>query len=714
MFHFVSTRFHNWLRQGAQTRGLSPRIHGVAALCAVFLLAGPLSAQEKNDGLPLRQIVMFNSGVAFYQHAGTVTDDAQIDLKFNVDDINDLLKSMVVQDLGGGHISTVSYNSKDPLTRTLKTFAIDLTEDPSLAELLKQVRGEEIEIEAPEKITGLIVGVETRTRRIEDTVEEISQLTLLTDGGLRRISLEDIGRIKLTNPQLNAELRQALAILALGHATDKKTVSLHFLGKGQRQVRVGYIQEAPVWKTSYRLVLQDDKPLLQGWAIVENTTESDWKDVSLTLVSGRPISFTMDLYQPLYNKRPVVQMELYSSLMPQLYETDMLDLAEAESKDKKGQILSRAAGRRQLAKSRALASAARKYSYAADAPMAGMAGGGGAFYGQASNLAVQAAASASEVGELFQYVIDTPVTLDRRNSAMLPIVNEEIEGEKVSIYNARTHAKHPLNGVRLKNTTKLDLMQGPITVFDGGSYAGDAKISHLKAGGERLISYALDLALEVAPETKMRPQQLVSCRIVKGVVYTQYKLARSQIYKIKSTAGDDKTVLIEHPFDASWKLIEPQEPSEKTRNLYRFAVAVKAGESASLTVREERTLQETVSITNLDDGRIRIFLAAQVISPQVKAALQEVVKRKNVLAAIVQKRSELQRQIKVITTEQERIRKNMGSLPKDSDLFRRYVQKFTQQEDQNDRLRETLTASIADEAQLREQLNAYIAGLNIR
>ncbi len=712
MFHFVTTRFHNWLRQGVRTRKSNQKIRRLAALCMVFLVAGPLSAQERNAGLPLRQIVMFNSGVAFYQHAGTVTDDAQIDLKFNVDDINDLLKSMVVQDLGGGHISTVSYNSKDPLTRTLKTFAIDLTEDPSLAELLKQVRGEEIEIEAPEKITGIIVGVETRTRRIEDTVEEISQLTLLTDDGLRRISLEDIGRIKLTNPQLNADLRQALAILALGHATDKKTVSLHFLGKGQRQVRVGYIQEAPVWKTSYRLVLQDDKPLLQGWAIVENTTESDWKNVALTLVSGRSISFTMDLYQPLYNKRPVVQMELYSSLMPQLYETDMLELAEAEAKDKNaGQTLDR----RRLAKSApAPASAAR--NFAADAPMEALAGmgGGGAFYGRASNLAVQAAATASEVCELFQYVIDTPVTLDRRNSAMLPIVNEGIEGEKVSIYNARTHAKHPLNGVRLKNTTKLDLMQGPITVFDGGSYAGDAKISHLKAGGERLISYALDLALEVAPETKMRPQQLVSCRIVKGVVYTQYKLARSQIYKIKSTAGDDKTVLIEHPFDASWKLIEPQEPSEKTRNLYRFAVAVKAGESASLTVREERTLQETVSITNLDDGRIRIFLAAQVISPQVKAALQEVVKRKNVLAAIVQKRSELQRQIKVITTEQERIRRNMGSLPKDSDLFRRYVQKFSQQEDQNDRLRETLTASIADEAQLRAQLNAYIAGLNIR
>ena len=149
----------------------------------------------------------------------------------------------------------------------------------------------------------------------DNDVVETEYLNLLTGDGLRSVPLASVGRIKLTNEKLDGELRQALAVLALGHATDKKTVTLNFTGQGKRPVQVGYIQQAPIWKTSYRLVLADkDAPFLQGWAIVENTTEDDWKDVRLTLVSGRPISFVMNLYQPLYVPRPVVEPELFASL----------------------------------------------------------------------------------------------------------------------------------------------------------------------------------------------------------------------------------------------------------------------------------------------------------------------------------------------------------------------------------------------------------------
>ncbi|MDZ4820627.1 MAG: DUF4139 domain-containing protein, partial [Planctomycetota bacterium] len=285
--------------------------------------------EKKASDLPLKKIVLFNSGVGFYEHSGDITGNAHVDLKFKVDDVNDLLKSMVLQDLGGGRISTINYDSKDPITRTLKTFAIDLTTNPTLADLLKQIRGEQIQIEAPTAITGTIVGIEKRKVRVgKDEVIEQDFITLLTDEGLRSINLESVMRIKLSDERLNKELTQALKTLAMGHATDKKTVSLNFLGEGKRPVRVGYIQESPIWKTSYRLVLDDkEKPFLQGWAIVENTTEEDWNDVNLTLVSGRPISFVMDLYQPLYLRRPVVQPELHASLTSQTYGQDMADKA---------------------------------------------------------------------------------------------------------------------------------------------------------------------------------------------------------------------------------------------------------------------------------------------------------------------------------------------------------------------------------------------------
>ncbi len=281
--------------------------------------------EKKSTELPLSRVVMFSSGVGFYEHNGEMQGDGQVTLKFNVEDINDLLKSMVLQDLGGGKISTVSYESKDPITKTLKTFAIDLTSNPTLADLLKQIRGEKVQVEAPTPITGTIVGVEKRKVRVgKDEAVEQDFLNLLTSEGLRSVNLESVSRIRLLDDRLNNELQQALAILATAHSTDKKSVTLNFLGQGNRNVRVGYIQDSPIWKTSYRLILKDDeKPYLQGWAIVENTTEQDWNDVNLTLVSGRPISFIMDLYQPLYAQRPVVQPELYASLRPQVYDQDL-------------------------------------------------------------------------------------------------------------------------------------------------------------------------------------------------------------------------------------------------------------------------------------------------------------------------------------------------------------------------------------------------------
>ena len=673
--------------------------------------AGGAPAQEPATAeLPLERVVLFNSGVGFFQRTGQVTGDAQVELKFNVDDVNDLLKSMVVQDLGGGQVSAVGYGSKDPVTKTLKSFAIDLTTNPTLAELLEQVRGEQVELEAPNKIVGVILGVETQKQKIDDDeTVEVDMLNLLTDEGLRSVSLQTVSRIKLLDEELDGELRKALALLASSHSTDKKTVTLDFRGKGARDVQVGYIQETPVWKTSYRLVLDDDKaPFLQGWAIVENTTEEDWSDVNLTLVSGRPISFVMDLYEPLYVPRPQVQLELYASLRPQVYEQDL------------------ARGRVELRR-RAAKPAAPAEEPAAEAEEAyagirlggalrgldrlGKAGQAGAAWDLRQG--VQSAAAAGDVGELFQYAIAAPVTLPRQQSAMLPIVNADVEGEKVSIYNPGVHAKHPLNGLRLTNTTKLHLMQGPITVLDEGVYAGDAKIADLPPGSQRLISYAMDLDTEVAPQSKGRPEQLLSVRLIKGTMIVTRKHQRAQEYTVKNSGRKAKKVLIEHPCDSTWTLVSPKEPAEKTRDLYRFAVEAAPGEPAELVVEEERTDSQQVALTNIDDGSIRIYLSAKVVSDEVKAALAEIVKRKHELEQVSTRRKQLEKEIEEIGKEQSRIRDNMARLDRNSELYNRYVKKFSDQEDQIERLREGILELTDQETELRKALDEYLLNLDL-
>jgi len=695
------------------------------SLALAGLLAPPAWAQDGAAGdsaLPLNKVVMFNSGVGFFEHRGEVEGDAKVELRFRVEDINDLLKSMVLEDRGGGKISTVSYGSRDPITKTLKTFPIDLTNNPTLGTILDQVRGETVQIDAPAVLKGILVGVEKRKREVGKNGETVEAefLNLLTDSGLRSVPLDSIGQIKLLDEKLDAEFRSALRVLAGAHNTDKKTVTLNLLGQGKRPVRVGYIQETPVWKTSYRLVLDDkQKPFLQGWAIVENTTEGDWNNVTLTLVSGRPISYSMDLYEPLYVQRPVEQLNLFASLRPQSYGQDMSNVEERFRK------LAQNPGAANQAVPRQMASKAQRY---------GIAGGmGGGVAGESARdaaapaapalaanenydavaLAATPSAQAAEVGELFQYVIDTPVTLQRQKSAMLPIVNASVEGQKVSIYNQAVQAKHPLNGLKLVNSTDLHLMQGPLTVFDGGTYAGDAKIEDLAPHGERLISYALDLKTEVAPEMKSSPEQLTSVKVVKGALETTRKLSRTRSFAVKNSDTKIKTVLIEVPRDPNWKLVTPEKPTEKTRDVYRFAVEAEPGKPARLEVVEENVIHQQLQLTNLDQNVISFYLSQESVSANVKAALQEIIKRKMALEKLVTSRQQLEQEIAAITQEQERIRQNMGQLDRNTDLYKRYVQKFGTQEDTVEKLRTTIQTLTASETQQRRALDEYLVNLSV-
>ncbi|MBN1909869.1 MAG: hypothetical protein JW818_09035 [Pirellulales bacterium] len=701
----------------------------VAVLAGLLLAANGLMARaaenDKSASLPLKRVVLFSSGVGFFEHAGKVDGNVNVEMKFNVDDVNDLLKSMVVQDLDGGQISTVSYASKDPITKTLKTFAIDLTSKPTLAKLLEQVRGEKVEVEASQTVTGVILGVEKQKRRVDkDEVIEIDVLNLLTEDGLRAVSLDSVSRIRLLNEKLDAELRKALALLASSHSTDKKEVQLNLLGEGTRRIQVGYIQETPVWKTTYRLVLSDkEAPFLQGWAIVENTTEEDWSNVRLTLISGRPISFVMDLYEPLYLPRPTVRPQLFASLRPQTYGQDMVakekafrELAVATPKTPAALAYNapgRASGR-YLRRGAGEAESFALNSRLADSNTDGVAdhyawGTSGVTLGKSA----ASAATAGEVGELFEYAIDTPVTLQRQKSAMLPIVNTKVKGEKVSIYNARVHAKHPLAGMKLTNATDLHLMQGPITVFDGGAYAGDAQIEDMAPGTTRLISYSIDLDTEVAPKSVGQPEQLLSVRLIKGVMIATRKLARTMEYTVKNSGKRAKTVLVEHPLDHNWKLVAPEKPTEKTRDRYRFAVEAKPGEPAVLKIAEEQTQSQHLGLTNLNDDQIRIYLRAKVVSQKVKDALAKIIEMKRDMANLANQRGRKEAEVKTIADEQSRIRANMNRLDRAGQLYKRYVKKLDDQENALEGLHEEIAKLRDQETEAKKKLDAYLLGLNI-
>ena len=326
---------------------------------------------------------------------------------------------------------------------------------------------------------------------------------------------------------------------------------------------------------------------------------------------------------------------------------------------------------------------------------------------------VQSAAQAGDVGELFQYVIDSPVSLPRQQSAMLPIVNGSVQGEKLSIYNQAVQPKHPLNGLRLKNSTGLHLMQGPVTVFDGGAYAGDARIEDLPPDSERLISYALDLDVEVAPESKSAPDQLTSVKIAKGVLTSTRKLERTQTYTVKNSGDKARKLLIEYPHDANWKLIEPKEPAETTRELYRFAVTAEPGKPVTLKAAEEQTVSQQIALSNVPDEMILLFQHSSVVNEGVKKALAEIVKRKQEIQSLTAKRQEQEQSINAITQEQARIRENMARLDRNNDLYIRYVKKFGEQEDQVEKLRDEIKKLGTQIHERQKALDDYMLGLDL-
>jgi hypothetical protein len=751
--------------------------------------AAPSSNSKAPNPLPISQVFLFSSGVGYFQREGEVEGNTRVDFTFNGADVNDLLKSLVVDDEGGDRAGSVSYDSPDPVEKTLKSFTLDLTYNPSFAQLINQARGEKVEITLQQgganqasTLTGVVLGMETQqhsqSRQVtigtsglgtdsqqqahsKEVLQEVDHVNLLCTEGVRSIPLIQVQRLRFLNPNVEADLRHALDVLAARHDAQKKVVSLTFNGEGKRTVKVGYVVENPIWKTSYRLVLNDKgKAVLQGWAVVENTSDDDWKDVRMSLVSGRPISFQMNLYDPLFVPRPSVEPELFASLRPPTFNGAMNvggqiagvgaiggQLAGVNL-NFGGQIGGFPAGGGVLLGAGQIGGQIGGMTPVNRYNFGGQIGGIGPM-GSASDLSnrltreeymkrrlerqeahqnarnlgsalaavdvkteVHSAATAEEVGDYFRYVIDHKITLPRQKSSLLPIVKKPVEARRVSIYNENVQSKFPLLGLRFKNTSGQNLMQGPITVYDAGTYSGDARIADLQPNDERLIAYAVDQGTEVKAEQLPVNEQLTSVKIVKGVIHISDKQRSTKTYTLKNRSPEDRTVVIEHRMQSGWKLLSPEKPSEQTRDMYRFEVPVPSGKLVKHDVVEEQMRTDHTMVSATSGDTIRLLLNSPVPSAAVKKALERAMVWQGMLNDTSNELRSLREKLQEAKTEQSRVREALASLPRDSEPHKRYLKKVETLEDAIERyegnigmLWETFTS------QQKEHL-AFLGGLN--
>jgi len=685
---------------------IAHRLPVFCILSLLFLAALPIQLRaqdEKYIDLPVTRAVLFSSGVGYFEHTGNVDGDGTVRLSFKTDQINDVLKSMVLMDLDGGTVTSVAYASNDPVDRALSSFSIDISGQPTLADLLRQLRGAEVVVDT---ITGKILGVEEETKTTGNppvtTTEYI--LRLVTDKGIQSVRLSATTSLMFTDKKMQGELNEALALLIGAKDTDRKPVDVRFVGKGKRRVRIGYLVESPVWKTSYRLDLSPEKPLLQGWAIVENTSDNDWKAVNLSLVSGQPISFIQDLYTPLYVERPVVVPELYASLRPRLYEEG---LALGGKMDKLAEANEKGAAR------------IRGNAPAAPAASAGYLDSRKSEQAKALEVeafdlgsSVQAMASGGSVGELFQFTIHHPVNMQRRRSAMLPIVNQAVKAEKVSVYNQQQHATTPLNGVYLLNDTGIKLLSGPVTVFDGGTYAGDARIGHMAPNEKRLLSYAMDLAVTIDPSSNSS-NRVTAAKLVRGVLHVTRMTSFTQTYTVKNKAAQKRTLIIEHPFVNGRNLIAPKTFEEKTPQVYRFRVPIEADTTGTFIVEEQQPGTQQLGIIGNNPNSYLAYVSEGAVSDAVKEALRKAAALQNELNQLDSQVNQFTQQKTAIEQGQDRLRKNIETAGRDTQLGKRYLDKLTQEEDAIEKLEAQIEETRAKANTKRKELADYLNGLNL-
>ncbi|SEU34043.1 hypothetical protein [Stigmatella erecta] len=634
--------------------------------------------------LPIRRVVLYKHGVGYFERKGTVSGNEALHLDFKARDMNDVLKSMTVLDLSGGSVSAVSYDSTKPLEQLLQEATIRIPESGSLTALLGQIKGARVRVRlgGKEPLEGLIVGLEPLAVVEGKTSVMRPFLSLLVGASLRTFDLLEITELEFLDDAVRKDLEFYLATVLSSYKKDSKRMSIITSGTGERELFVSYVVEAPVWKTSYRILLDEQKPpLLQGWALVDNVGDEDWMNVDLALIAGLPVSFVHDLYNPRYMKRPVVQVRTEAAAAPVIPEEAF---GQAYGGDDDGE------SEKAFFPPPAPAPAA--------APMRTMVGGGGPLARKGGRMrevaekSVEVKTLTKEVGDLFEYRVDHPVTVHRNQSALVPILQRPFEGRRVLLYNRTTREKNPMACIEMKNTAGLTLEGGPVTVMESDTYVGEAMLDTMKPEDRRFVPYAVELSCAVSVEDRVEDGPVFRAVVSRGVLSVEYYHLRRTKYFVRNKAPRPAVLFLEHP-RTGWELRETPEPAETTDGFWRFKLELAAGATPELMVTERSRgiRQYAFSSINLDE--VAFFLSSHYIDAGLAESLREIIALRDRVTTLAREAQQLTEEREQVFKDQERIRSNIDSLKTGAsqrDLAERFVTKLSEQENRLDAIGEAL------------------------
>jgi hypothetical protein len=695
-----------------------------------------IANETRTSQLPVTHVSLYKNGVGFFEHAGRVTGDGTVTIDLTSAQLNDVLQSLTAIDLSGGRITGASYNSTTPLDQQLRALPLSLGEDPTQQDLYNSLRGARVEVTGSgATFTGRIVSLEERSvSGASDESKLIPArrfLTVVSDAGARTLELTTATTVRLLDAGLRGDLNTYLELLDRNRTDGVRHLALTDRGTGTRDLRVSFLSEVPVWKSTYRILFTDgveiqrvtppkkiETATLQGFSVIDNTTGEDWKNVRLSLVAGSPQSFLQPLAQPIYARRAEVPIAQDAQLTPQTHASG-IDSVDGPPR------AAGVAGMSGVGMGNGSGSGIGVPGGVMGGIGSGIGGntGGGAksiggaprtvshgvmLNSSAPMIPYETVASDSIVpntttaafDDFFAYNLSDPVTIFRNESALVPILQTKIQSERVTLWSPSEPT--PLRALWITNTSDLTLDRGSFSIIENGTFGGEGLLETIHPGEKRLLSYAADQAVRVSIDQRNDSRRVTIIAVNKGVLRATSAEVAEVEYLVHNAAPDMRMVIVEQPRRVGWELDSDPKPEETTPAAYRFRVGTAPKETVRLHIGERHTLEQHFRLVDSTDQQLSVFLQNAKASPTVMQEFEPVFEAKRTVAALDMKIGDKQNAINQLVDDQKRLRDNLGALrgsAEERSLAKRYTAELNTQEDRLAVLRHDLDA-------LQQQLKA--------
>ena len=729
---------------------LRPFPFAVAGIVLPFALAAQTgkpsavrtSAQAKPEAttaLPIRRVALYKNGVGFFEHAGSVVGDGRVTIDFTTAQLNDVLQTLTAVDLGEGRITGAGYNSTTPVEQQMRSLPISLGPDPTAADFYSAIRGARVEVTGPgTAVTGRILNVELRSTPAgkEDgegsSVIEHHFLTVISDtGAVHTVELNGKTSVRMLDASLNKDVNRYLQILADNHKDGLRHLTLIDNGRGTREVRVSYISEVPVWKSTYRILFDNrasagpKQATLQGWAVIDNTVGADWNNVQLSLIAGAPQSFIQPISQPYYSRRPEIGLPQEARLLPQTHESGESTANGSAGGVMGGLGLGAAPAPQRLGNGSGVGLGSGSGNGLG--PGSGSGTGGGTYrisagatpaaisYEDSASTSIAPQTTSAGFDDFFEYKLTEPVTILKNQSALVPILQTKIDVDPVTLYSVNEHSGR--RALWITNTSSLTLDRGSFSILESGNFSGQGLFDPIHPGERRLLSYAADTAVHVENEgpayhNSRRVEQIT---VAKGVLVEKTREVAESTYLVHNAAAETRTVIVEAPRRQGWDLDSVPKPEEETKDVYRFRVITQPGETVRLHVGQRHVLSARYSLASAGTDQMEVLLRNDGNPSGVLDALQPVFAARRKVADLDTQVQSNDTAINAIRDEQARLRLNLAALKGSAEervLVKRYTGELNAQEDQLARLNAVHAALEEQRQAAQKNLDAAIAAIS--